>query len=235
MRSGNRLGPRLEAVAALVPRGARVADVGSGHGLLAAGLLERGTAAACIATERDERLLRELREARPAPLPPGLELRWGDGLAPLEPGDRIDVVVLAGMGARTIRGLLSDPRLALLGVRRLVLQPQTEHAALRRTLAMRGLGIVDERMARERGRYYVAIAAEPGVDPPAPHPTLSDDDLLVAGPSLVRRGGPVMREFWTAQLGRAEAIARRAAGAASRERARTRVLRARRVLAAIRL
>ena len=98
---------RLEAVAALVPPGSQVADIGTGHGLLAHGLLASGRSPHCIVTERTKLLLRGVR-AYPAshPLAGSLELRAGDGLAALRPDDRVDVVVAAGMGGPSILGIL---------------------------------------------------------------------------------------------------------------------------------
>lgn len=150
---------RLAAVAALVPPGSRVADVGTGHGLLALRLRASGRAAHCVATERNTRLLTEARR-RAVDRLPGVELRAGDGLAALDPADRIDVVVLAGMGSRKMIRILADERLLRLAIRRLVLQPQCEAQRLRRWLADQGFGIVAESRSLERGRSYLVIAAE---------------------------------------------------------------------------
>ena len=46
-----KLGPRLEAVASFLPRGVRVADVGTDHGLLPAWLSLKGYASGIIASD----------------------------------------------------------------------------------------------------------------------------------------------------------------------------------------
>jgi len=171
-----------------------VADVGTDHGRLPRLLLARGRAIACVAT--DVRLV-------PAAVPERwrgrLAFRRGAGLGALEPADAIDVVVVAGLGARAIVRILDDTRRASLGIRRFVLQPQTEVARLRRWLAGAGLAIVDERLACERGRLYPVIAAEPGgVALPLPA-GLGPDDVHEAGPHLVRSADPLVRAAWCAE------------------------------------
>jgi len=153
---------RLAAVAALIPPGSRVADIGTGHGRLPLYLCACGRSSHCIATEKSARLLADARRrSADHPGAPGVELRSGDGLAPLGPEDRLEVLVLAGMGARKIIRILDDERLARLAIRRLVVQPQSEPQRLRSWLLGNGFGIVAERSALDRGRRYTIIAAEP--------------------------------------------------------------------------
>ena len=151
----------MRAVAELVPAGAAVAEVGTDAAALAVALLDAGRASRCVATDRSPAGLARARRRGTRHLASGaLELRLGEGLAPLAAADRLDVLVLAGMGARSMVRILEDPRLAGLALRRLVLQPQTEPARLRRWLGEHGFAIVGESRASERGRDYLVIAAE---------------------------------------------------------------------------
>lgn len=164
----------MEAVARLVPAGAAVAEVGTDAAALAVALLDSGRAGRCVATDRSAGGLdRALRRGKRHLDRGSLEVRQGEGLAPLLARDRLDVLVLAGMGARTIVRILADPRLAELGLRRLVLQPQTELPFLRGWLLDRGFGVVDELEVNERGRVYVVLAAES-----APGPSLPGSDRI---------------------------------------------------------
>lgn len=123
--------PRLRAVAAAVPPGARsVADVGAGDGQLSRRLAARGLRV--VATEARPGPFARLRAALPQ-----LDCRLGDGLNVLRPGE-VDGVVLAGMGGRTIvRMLESSPEVAA-GLDWLVLQPQQHVEPLRSWLASSG-------------------------------------------------------------------------------------------------
>lgn len=223
---------RLAVAAELVPPGSRVADIGTDHGLLPRILLSSGRASFCVASERSAELL-------PPPPPPsvdsrGVEWRSGDGLTVLRPEDRIDVVTLTGMGARTISRLLDRSVREPLGVRRFVLQPQTEELRLRRWLVAQGLGIVDERLVVERRRFYVVLAVEPGAATALhDHPSLSPQELLEAGPVLVRSADPRVRDYWTRESARLEGILAEAPEGPGKRAASRRAATARRIVEAL--
>jgi tRNA (adenine22-N1)-methyltransferase len=192
----------------MIPRGARVADVGAGHGLLCAWLLARRRCSVCYATDRDPAVVDRLRRPGAAP---GLEARLGDGLRALRRGDRPSVIVISGLGARSILRLLARAGGNAARVERLVLQPQTEAGRLRRRLVARGWSIEDERMVRDRDRLYVVIAADRrrSARPPV-HERLAFDDLMEVGPCLVRSGDPLVREHWRRTRDRLDRVLARA-------------------------
>ncbi|HEX6852791.1 MAG TPA: class I SAM-dependent methyltransferase [Candidatus Polarisedimenticolaceae bacterium] len=203
-----RVSPRLAAVASLVPEASRVADVGCDHGELARELLRSARASFVVASD-------VVRTARAA----GGEVDWrvGDGLSPLTPGDRLDVVVLAGMGAATLLRILDRRRLDELGVRRLVVQPQTEPHRVRATMLERGFAVVDEAAAEDAGRFYAAIAFERGFGLPA-FGGLEPGDTLAAGPVLLARRDPAARRHWERQRRRLAGLPARAPDLARAER-----------------
>ena len=212
--------PRLDAVAALVPAAARLADVGSDHGRLPAWLLRQHVVERCIATERTRegaapllRLAERVADSR-------LEIRWGDGLAPLCREDDLDTVSLSGMGGMLMLRLIEPA--AELGIRRLVLQPQRDLARVRTTLRQRGWGLVDERFAVDRGHAYEALRAEIGAPWPRPSTALDEVDLDAVGPILLTRAPDGLADVWAArgaQLARALAQAERHGADARRLRA----------------
>jgi tRNA (adenine22-N1)-methyltransferase len=182
---------RLEAVAAMVPHGSRVADIGTDHAILPRLLLSSGRAAHCIASDVKAGSTQTK----------GIECRQGEGLRVLRPEDRIDVATIAGMGARSIIGILDDEYRTELSIRLAVMQPQKGAPTLRRWLAEHDYPIVAEQLVLEKGRYYFVMAAELQRRAGAyRHPELSFDDLLEAGPLLVRSGDPLVREFWMRAL-----------------------------------
>jgi tRNA (adenine22-N1)-methyltransferase len=221
---------RLAALVELVPAGSTVADIGADHGLLARWLLTSGRASRCIVTELDARRL-----ARVRGFPAGdahaarLELRCGDGLDPLRPGDRIDVAVLAGMGAGTLCRILAFDRLHALGIRRLVVQPTTDPGVVRRHLRLGGFRPVEEVLGRERGRFFAALAAEPGAphDPPA---GLAAGDVDEAGPLLLAAAGEAFRVYWEDERARLDAVLAAATPGPGRTAALTRRATAERLL-----
>ncbi len=219
----------------MVPPGSRVADIGTDQALLPRWLLSSDRASFCVASERDARRLDRAR-GFPAghPLAGRLDLRSGDGLEVLEPSDRVDVVVVAGLGAEATCRILGRARLAHLGVRRLVLQPQTDPARVRRWLLDHGFRIVDERLVEEGGRFFPVIAAEPGPETEAEAAgPLSREDLLELGPCLLRSGDPAVARYWQGELQRMERILCSATSGRGRSEALSRRDLARRILATL--
>jgi tRNA (adenine22-N1)-methyltransferase len=144
------LPPRLAAIAALIPPDCAVADIGADHGLLSRHLAARGQRV--IAIEHNAGPYAALRQ-RSAGLP-GLELRQGDGLGPLAPGE-VDCAVMAGMGARTMLRILAGAPRQAAALSRLVLQPQTEAWRLAEGLVALGWARELEQEVEEQGRRYL--------------------------------------------------------------------------------
>jgi tRNA (adenine22-N1)-methyltransferase len=156
------IGARLRGIAQFVPAGCRLADIGSDHGYLPAWLLMHQRVTLAIAGEvnpdparRAEAICREYG------LAPLMQVRLGDGLQVLRPGE-VDVVVIAGMGGSTIREILSQGQAVLRTVKRLVLQPNVGGAELRRWLVGHHFAIADEDLVLEKDIIYEIIVAEPG-------------------------------------------------------------------------
>ena len=79
---------RLERVAAHVPAGARLADIGSDHGYLPVALLRRGLIAAAVAGEVALTPFHAAqRSVRENALDSAISVRLANGLAAIEPGD----------------------------------------------------------------------------------------------------------------------------------------------------
>lgn len=180
------LNKRLAAVAAFVPPGAVVADVGTDHALLPVYLVRSGTCPRAIATELNEG---PYRHAFANIFRHGLEerisLRRGDGLAPISPGEA-EVIVLAGMGGRSIVRILSAAPEVLGAARRLILQPMTDAGELRSWLVSNGWRLVDEDLVEEEGHFYPVIVAEHGKG------DVGDPFLLEVGPRLLEKRHPLL-------------------------------------------
>lgn len=188
------LDERLAAIAAFVPHGTAVADIGADHAYLAATLVMEGiaqravvgdlSAGACAAARRTvgaQRLTREI------------DVRQGDGLSVLLPGEAESIVV-AGMGGALIAEILAGAPEILTDVQTLVLQPMNGTAKLRRWLYTNGWDIVDETLARAGGHLYEIIRAEHGVA------ALPDDALLHIGARLFAKRDPLLREHIAAKI-----------------------------------
>lgn len=181
------LGPRLAAVADRVPVGARVADVGSDHGRLPAWLVEHGGAVRAWALDVARGPIAQLQRAG---LPGAVEVRQGDGLAPLGAGEA-DVVTVCGMGGHTVARIVMDaPGRVVAGLQRWVLQPNDHAELVRAAVVARGWGVVDEALVQERGRWYPVVVAER-----RGWRAVEDDLAWRLGPVLLERRDPAL-ERW---------------------------------------
>lgn len=198
-----RLSPRLRTVAERVPAGATVADVGTDHARLLVWLRAHGRIERGIGIDVVEGPLRGARRNVTTAGVEGVELRQGDGLEPLRPGEA-DVVVLAGMGGALMLRLLDARPGVVAGLRRLLLQPNTDWARVRRWVMDRGR-LLGEQLVEDRGKFYVVLEVEPGV---VESPRWSEDDLVL-GPRLRAEHPPVFEAWLRHERARVErALAR---------------------------
>jgi len=147
-----RLSARLRRVLEMVPADGAVADVGSGHGALAAALAARGQRV--LATERTPLRLESLKQdlaRRGVPV----ATRWGEGLAALRHGE-VETVVIAGLGGRNLVAILESSSWL---PHWLVLQPMQDAAMVEGWIADRRWPAVCGE-ANERGRRYQAWRVE---------------------------------------------------------------------------
>jgi len=132
----------------MVPADGAVADIGSGHGALAAALAARGQRV--IATERTARTVAGLRRDL-ARIGVPVATRRGEGLDVFRDGE-VDTAVIAGLGGRSVLRILeSSPWLPGW----LVLQPMQDADLVEGWLAVRGWPVVIAE-TMERGRRYRA-------------------------------------------------------------------------------
>lgn len=177
------LSPRLRRIAACVPQGSTVVDVGTDHAYIPIWLLQEGVSERAYATDiRPCPLERAREDAARHGVADRLTLWLCDGLA-LCPPEAVDTVILAGMGGETMRGILERAPWAL--EKRLVLQPQTKLSELRRWLAEQGLAVLDAALADDAGRIYLIWLVGAG-EP--------DGETAVDAP-LLRRRDPLLRPW----------------------------------------
>lgn len=155
------LDARLAAAAALVRPGLPVADIGCDHGKLTAHLAASGLYPRVIGADlRPGPLAKARATLANAGLLAFAELRLGDGLSVLSPGE-VGTVVIAGVSAQTtIEMLEAAPWAAAPEGPRLVLVPATKHTVLRAWLYRRGFSLVRDIPVQAAGHWYAVMAAE---------------------------------------------------------------------------
>ncbi len=150
---------RLKTIASLVPPGARVCDVGTDHARLPIYLKQNNIAKTVIATDLNEKPLKNAQTNIEQSGVRGISLRLCDGLSAVT-ADEADTVIIAGIGGEVISGILKNcDWIKNKGVS-LILQPTTSPEVLRRFLTQNGFEIVIETPVFENKKIYSVITAK---------------------------------------------------------------------------
>lgn len=186
---------RLERVAAYVPVGARLADIGSDHGYLPVALMRRGLISAAVAGEVALTPFQAAqRTVRENDLQAYISVRRANGLAAIRPDDGISAVSICGMGGETIRDILEAGKAHLSGEERLILQPNGGEQPLRHWLMEHGYRILSEEVLHENRFDYEIIAAE------RDGPVSYTAQQLYFGPVQMQTRSPAFIRKWQHRL-----------------------------------
>ena len=186
---------RLERVAAYVPVGARLADIGSDHAYLPVALLRRGLISAAVAGEVALTPFQAAqRTVRENDLQAQISVRRANGLAAIRPDDGTSAVSICGMGGETIRDILEAGKAHLSGDERLILQPNGGEQPLRRWLMDHGYRILIEEVLQEnRFDYEIIVAERDG-------PVSYTAQQLYFGPVQMQTRSPAFIRKWQHRL-----------------------------------
>jgi tRNA (adenine22-N1)-methyltransferase len=225
-----KLSHRLGTIAGLVTIGARVADIGSDHALLPVYLVSMGKCPSAVAGELNQGPFEAARrQVREAGLSQRIDVRKGNGLAVITPGET-DTVTIAGMGGHLIAAILEEGRAAgkLEHVCELVLQPNVGEDAVRHWLAQHGWALMEERILEEDGKIYEVLRAVRSEEAASHNselyqasrlPARPDSELSVSneeavellyrfGPHLLKEPNDVFYLKWESELLKMERICR---------------------------
>lgn len=148
---------RLSSVGRLVREGALLADVGTDHAYLPLFLLRSGRIRGAVCSDINAAPLESAKQnARAAGLIDRCRFLLTDGAAELA-GLGVTDVAIAGMGGELIADIIERaPFLRDTGIR-LILQPMSRQAHLRRYLAASGFEIFAEEYSHSAGKFYLTL------------------------------------------------------------------------------
>lgn len=157
-----KLSQRLQAIADMVPVGAKVADIGTDHGFLPCYLAQSGKAEQVIACDVNAQpLALAQKNIADYNVADKVSTRLGDGLAVIKPGE-VDVVTIAGMGGALMIDILDASPLVVDRLKRIVLQPNVGAEAVRIWAEKNRWQIVAEELVKENDIFSVIIVLEQG-------------------------------------------------------------------------
>ncbi len=199
------LNGRLRAIADMVPRGSRVADIGTDHGYIPAYLVTEGIIKWAVAADISKGSLSKAEAlVLDCKLDGQIIPRLGGGLTVLKPGE-VDTIILAGMGGLLIRDILEDSQEVARSCHTLILQPMVAQENLRRWLTANDYRIVDESLVKEDRRIYEIIRAQVG------HETVVREVYYEVGLRLIEKQHPLLEEFVLQKIKTLEEILSRVA------------------------
>ncbi|MCI5857378.1 MAG: class I SAM-dependent methyltransferase [Agathobacter sp.] len=195
------LSKRMETIASMITPGGVLADVGTDHGYIPIYQVQLHRNPHAIAMDLRKGPLERAREhIGQYGLTGQIETRLSDGVAALKPGEA-DSIVIAGMGGELILHILGEGETVCRQAKELILQPQSEIAAVRRCLREQGYCINAEDMVVEDGKYYPMMRVcwrglskkdeLPG-DGNTDKPSVLED---LYGPFLLRNAHPVLQQY----------------------------------------
>lgn len=197
--NANELSERLKTVAKYIPKGSRLADIGSDHAYLPCYAVLKGIASFAVAGEVVDGPYRSAkREVENQKLTHKISVRKGDGLDVISEGE-VDCITIAGMGGVLITNILERGKEKLLSVKRLILQPNTSAYSVRKWLLDNGWELINEEIIEEDGVVYEILASEKG-DPKKPYEGLDMELALLIGPFLLKEKNEPFRKKWTVEL-----------------------------------
>lgn len=217
-----KISKRLEMIAKRVPKGSRLADIGSDHALLPTYMVQQGMISFAVAGEVNvgpsEAARKQVSDAQ---LESQIVVRLGNGLEVIEPGE-VNAITIAGMGGSLIATILEQGKHKLEGIKTLVLQPNVGEEMVRRWLMDNNWFLTSEAILEEDGKIYEILTAVPASQvikqqldqlyAPRVYANMSEviiekDILLRMGPYLIHEApSPIWFAKWELELAQMERI-----------------------------
>ncbi|MGM9987883.1 MAG: tRNA (adenine(22)-N(1))-methyltransferase [Bacillaceae bacterium] len=192
------LSNRLREVVIEVPKGAKIADIGSDHAYLPCYAILNDIASYAIAGEVVEGPYQSAcAQVKRCGLTEQIEVRKGNGLAVIAPNE-VEAITIAGMGGALIRDILENGKEKLAGIKRLILQPNIAAHNIRQWLIENDWTLIKEKILEEDGKVYEILIAERG-NGLTPYSDNKEKELLF-GPLLLKEKNDAFMKKWRGEL-----------------------------------
>ena len=183
-----RLSKRLEKISSLIPTNSKIIDIGCDHGLLDIYLYQKNISKKIIASDINKNALNNAKKnIEKNNLTKYIETRLGNGLDTLNDYDDIDTIIISGMGAHTIIGILKENKSKLKKINNIIIQSNTKIDFLRKEMSKLNYIIEDEILIEEGRKKYIIIKFIKGKK------KYNKKELLF-GPILLKRNSDIFQK-----------------------------------------
>ena len=198
------IGKRLLSAAEFVRQGAYFADIGTDHAYLPLFLLEEGKIERAVCADINAGPLESARNnAEEYGLSERILFRLTNGAIGLSDMCITDYAI-CGMGGELITEIIEASEHLKRPDVRLILQPMSKQAHLRRYLAACGFATVGESYSYDSGKYYLCLAAEYTGEPVE----IDDFEAEFGTPSFAADLSPEMKGYFDEKIRALEKAAR---------------------------
>ncbi len=189
-----KLSNRLASIASLVPVNSNIIDIGCDHALLDIYLYQKGISKKIIASDINANALNNAKEnIRKYKLDNNIETRLGNGLDTLNDIDNINTVIISGMGAHTVVGIIKKNLSKLVKVNTIIIQSNTKLVFLRKEITKLNYMIDNEIILEDNKKIYTIIKFVKGKKK-------YTKKELYFGPILLKEQSPVFKKYTKQEL-----------------------------------
>lgn len=182
-----KLSKRLMTVSDFIKDNSFILDIGCDHALLDIYLYQKKNNLQIIASDiRKAPLENAKNNINRYGLTEKIETRLGDGLEVID--DRVDTIIITGMGGKTIIDILSNKE-KLVNVKNIVLSPNSDYYEVRKAITNLGYIIDNETIVKDKGIYYLIISFVKG------NKKYKNYELLL-GPILIKFNDKTKNEYF---------------------------------------
>jgi len=155
------LSKRLDSLVKYVDKKDIVIDVGCDHALLDVYLVKEGILDSIIVSDIHEGALKQgIDNIKKNKLSKQIDARLGNGLEVIRITDKVNTLLISGMGTTTILDILNNEYINHLD--KLIIQSNNDHDELRKEVVKLGYKIVAEEYLQDNFKNYINIIFEKG-------------------------------------------------------------------------
>lgn len=152
---------KLKAIAFFIEKNDKVVDVGCDHAYLCIHLAQNNLCKKIIASDINENALNNaINNINKYNLTKKIKCILSDGLDNIDTKN-VDTVVIAGMGTKTIKHILSNKE-KLKDINKIILSSNNDHYLLRKFMQKNNYKLVDEKIIYDKKHYYIISKYEKG-------------------------------------------------------------------------